>query len=113
MRTTRSTPAPTVPANVPPTDAPKPSRWTFLSNHGHVLLCIRRDPTARIRDIAERVGITERAAQGILSDLVEAGYVERHRVGRRNNYLIAAERELRHPMESDHRVGELLDLLVD
>ena len=105
-------PAPAVPPAAPPADPPKHSRWTFLSNHAHVLLCIRRDPTARIRDVAERVGISERAAQGIISDLVAAGYVERERVGRRNHYRIAADRSLRHPLESDHRVGELLDLLV-
>lgn len=107
---TRTSPMPQ--RTVPPAEPPKQSRWTFLSNHAHVLLCIRIDPTARIRDIAERVGITERAAQGIVSDLVEAGYIQRERVGRRNHYRIAAERALRHPLESDHLVGELLDLLV-
>ncbi len=82
--------------------------WTFLSNHGHVLLAVADDPDARIRDIAERVGITERAAQLIIGDLVEAGYVTRTRVGRRNSYRIAEHRPFRHPAESDRLVDDLL-----
>ncbi len=85
----------------------KPS-WTFLSNHGHVLICIAADNEIRGRDIAERVGITERAAQSIVADLVEAGYVTRDRVGRRNQYEIHRELPLRHPVEDEHSVGELL-----
>lgn len=85
----------------------KPS-WTFLSNHGHVLICIAEDNEIRGRDIAERVGITERAAQSIVADLVEAGYVSRDRVGRRNQYEIHPELPLRHPVEDEHSVGELL-----
>lgn len=88
----------------------KPS-WTFLSNHGHVLVCIAEDPEIRGRDIAERVGITERAAQGIVADLVEAGYVSRDRVGRRNQYEINTDLPLRHPVEHEHSVGELLAAL--
>lgn len=82
--------------------------WTFLSNHGHVLLAVADDPDARIRDIAERVGITERAAQLIIGDLVESGYLTRTRVGRRNSYRIAEHRPFRHPAES----GRLVDDLV-
>lgn len=85
----------------------KPS-WTFLSNHGHVLICIAEDNEIRGRDIADRVGITERAAQSIVADLVEAGYVSRDRVGRRNQYEIHPELPLRHPVEAEHSVGELL-----
>ncbi len=88
-------------------DATKPS-WTFLSNHGHVLICISEDSGIRGRDIAERVGITERAAQSIVADLVEAGYVTRNRVGRRNHYEIHPEAPLRHPVEAEHSIGELL-----
>ena len=84
--------------------------WTFLSNHGHVLLSVADDPDARIRDIAERVGITERAAQLIIGDLVEAGYVTRTRVGRRNSYRIAAERPFRHPAESGRNVDDLVSI---
>ncbi|PFG73533.1 helix-turn-helix transcriptional regulator [Tepidiforma thermophila] len=85
--------------------------WTFLTNHGHVLLCIARDPGIRLRDIAERVGITERAAQRIVADLIEAGYITRRRVGRRNSYQVHPEMPLRHPVEQAHSVGELFRLI--
>jgi Mn-dependent DtxR family transcriptional regulator len=85
--------------------------WTFLTNHAHVLLCIRRDGDIRLRDMAQQVGITERAAQKIVSDLARAGYVSVHRVGRRNRYTIEGGRPFRHPLEQGHLVGELLDLL--
>ena len=87
--------------------------WTFLTNHAHVLLCIRRDPEVRLRDVAAMVGITERAAQKIVSDLAEGGYVRIERVGRRNHYSIQARRPLRHQLERSHMIGELLDLLED
>lgn len=87
------------------------SRWTFLTNHGHVLIAIARDPGARLRDVAERVGITERAVQGIVSDLVDTGYVERIRVGRRNQYSVRDNLPFRHPLEQDHMVGELVRML--
>jgi DNA-binding IclR family transcriptional regulator len=85
--------------------------WRFVTNHTQVLLCIARDPEARLRDVAETVGITERAAQRIVADLVEAGYVTRVRVGRRNRYQIDREVRMRHPAQVEHEVGELLDLL--
>jgi len=88
----------------------KPS-WTFLTNHGHVLVCVAGDPNMRGRDIADRVGITERAAQAIISDLVEAGYLERTRVGRRSHYRIRRDQHLRHPFEQSHGVGEPLNLV--
>ena len=84
------------------------SRWTFLTNHAHVLICIARDPDVRLRDVAGLVGITERAAQGIVGDLVEAGYVNRTRVGRRNRYAVNDTLPLRHPLERDQVVGGLL-----
>lgn len=85
--------------------------WTFLSNHSHVLLCIAEDAFARGRDIAERVGITERAAQSIIADLVEGGYLTRQRVGRRNHYEIHEEQPLRHPVEQPNTVAELVRLV--
>jgi DNA-binding transcriptional ArsR family regulator len=85
--------------------------WTFLTNHAHVLLTLADDPHLRIRDVAAKVGITERAAQRILHDLVEAGYVERERHGRRNTYSLALDRPLRHPVEAPHTVGELVEAL--
>lgn len=88
-------------------------RWTFLTNHGHVLLCIAADPGIRGREIADRVGITERAAQSIVADLVKAGYVTRTRIGRRNHYQVNPDLPLRHPVEASHRIGELLGLIAD
>ena len=85
--------------------------WRFLSNHTQVLLCLHRDPNAWTRDIAESVGITERAAQRIVADLVESGYVESERVGRRNQYRIKADIAMRHPAQDGHQIGELLELL--
>ena len=85
--------------------------WTFVTNHTQVLLCIARDPDIRLRDIATRIGITERAAQRILADLVETGYVERQREGRRNRYTVNPDLRMRHPAQAGHDVGEMLDLL--
>lgn len=86
-------------------------RWTFLTNHAHVLLSIASDPELRLRDIAEVVGITERAAQRIVGSLVADGYLVRHRVGRRSHYEVKADLPLRHPVEGHHTVAELVDLL--
>jgi predicted ArsR family transcriptional regulator len=93
----------------PDSDERKP--WRFLSNHTQVLLCLRRDPDARYRDIAQMVGITERAAQRIVADLIDSGYVESERVGRRNRYRVNADVAMRHPAQDGHLIGELLDLL--
>mgnify|MGYP006284346985 CR=1 FL=1 len=82
--------------------------WTFLTNHGHVLICLHRNPQVRIRDIAAEVGITERAVQAILVDLEEGGYVSKDRVGRRNEYRIHADLAFRHPSEAMRSIGELL-----
>jgi uncharacterized membrane protein len=82
--------------------------WTFLTNHAHVLVYLAEEPDARGRDIADQVGITERAAQGIVADLVAEGYVIRTRRGRRNHYAINPDAPLRHPLEDSHTVGELL-----
>jgi len=85
--------------------------WTFLTNHAHVLVCVAENPDMLGREIAREVGISERAVQGIISDLVEAGYLNRERAGRRNHYTINTEGALRHPLEDDHTVGELLTML--
>jgi len=87
------------------------SGWHFVSNHGQVLLCIASNPEIRLREIAPRVGITERAAQRIVADLVTAGYVTRQRHGRRNHYAINREKEMRHPAQFGYEIGPLLDLL--
>ena len=83
-------------------------QWTFLTNHAHVLLCVADNPSIRLRDIAELVGITERAAQRIVGELEEAGYIDRFREGRRNNYQLNPSMPLRHPLDSNHRISELL-----
>ncbi len=85
--------------------------WRFLSNHTQVLLCISRDPEVRLREIASKVGITERAAHRIVTDLVESGYLERVRVGRRNRYRVNASIAMRHPAQDGQDVGALLGLL--
>lgn len=85
--------------------------WTFLTNHAHVLLVIARDPDVRLRDVALAVGITERAVQVIVTELEQAGYLTRSRVGRRNHYQLHPHLPLRHPLERDHTIGELLHLL--
>ena len=86
-------------------------RWRFVTNHTQVLLCIARDPDVRTRDMAQMVGITERAAQRIVADLVDAGFVTVERVGRRNRYAINRETAMRHEAQAGHPIGELLDVL--
>lgn len=87
------------------------SSWTFLSHHAHVLLCISRDPDARLREIASAVGITERAVQAIVNDLVHEGYVERTRVGRRNHHSVNTTAPLRHRAPARLDAGALLRLM--
>ena len=82
--------------------------WTFLSNHGHVLVCLAHDPDVRLRDVADEVGITERRVAAIIAELEEAGIVSRERVGRRNTYTVNRRAKLRHPVESHRTVGDLL-----
>jgi predicted transcriptional regulator len=93
--------------------SPVSRNWRFLTSHAQVLLCLERDPEVRLRDVAASVGITERAAQRIVSDLVEADYVKRERVGRRNRYAINGSVHMRHPSQFDHEIQELLDLLKE
>ena len=88
------------------------AEWTFLSNHGHVLVCLARDPDVRMRDVAEAVGITERAVQQIVRDLVEHGYVQRDKVGRRNRYVVLRDAHFRHDLESELTLGDFLDLVT-
>jgi DNA-binding MarR family transcriptional regulator len=90
---------------------PDERNWRFLTNHTQVLLCIARAPDARLRDVADHVGITERAAQRILGDLVDAGFVERERIGRRNSYRINEHRHMRHPAQEDIEIRALLELI--
>jgi DNA-binding MarR family transcriptional regulator len=84
--------------------------WTFLTNHSHVLLCLARQPDTRLRDVADDVGITERAVQRIVADLEAGGYLTRRKAGRRNVYAIDESRPLRHPVEAHQTIARLLAL---
>jgi hypothetical protein len=86
--------------------------WSFLASHARVLMCIASDPGARLRDIAASLGITERSAHGIVTELVEAGYLIRQKDGRRNRYQIQAHLPLPEPASRDRTVGEVLALLA-
>lgn len=86
-------------------------QWTFLTNHGHVLLCIASDREIRMKDVAAKVGITERATQRIIADLLSEGYLTRVKVGRRNHYQTNMSLYFRHPIENRHQVSALLALL--
>ena len=89
-----------------------PPRWSLLTNHGHVLACIAAEPDARLRDIAETVGITERTAAQIVTDLEQAGYLTKTRVGRRNRYELDGERRVRTAGRSSMTVAQLLSVLL-
>ena len=86
--------------------------WTFLTNHAQVLLCLADTPDIRLRDVAERVGITERATQRILADLTEAGYVKTERMGRRNRYTIDRQHAMRHSAQRGLEIDALLAALT-
>jgi len=88
-----------------------PTSWTFLTNHTQVLLCIAQDVDTTLRDVSIKVGITERAAQRIVADLVDAEIIDRRRVGRRNHYLVNRGAAMRHAAQANHQIGPLLDLL--
>lgn len=87
-------------------------QWTFLNNHAHVLICLARYPDAVLREVAQRVGVTERATQKIIKDLVDCLVLQRHREGRCNRYIINFAQSLRHPLENQHTVGDLLAMFL-
>ncbi len=87
-------------------------QWTFLTNYANVLLAVAREPDRRMRDIGDEVGITKRAAHRIVNELVDAGYLSKHRVGRQNSYEVHSDAPLRHPLHRDRAVGALLELLL-
>ncbi len=86
--------------------------WTFLTNHSHVIFLLAQDPSMVLREVASRIGITERAVQRIIAELEQGGFIERKKVGRNNHYLIRTKNSLRHPIESHRTIGELLNLLL-
>jgi DNA-binding MarR family transcriptional regulator len=88
------------------------SQWTFFTNHAHVMVCLARKGDRPLREIALDIGITERAVQRIVADLEEEGYLRRERNGRRNSYSLILDKELRHSLESDHTIGDVLRVLA-
>ncbi|WP_240431196.1 helix-turn-helix transcriptional regulator [Mycobacterium kyogaense] len=101
-------------AAAPPASEPAQATrtWTFLTNHGHVLLCLAQGRSLTARELSVLIGITERSVQTILADLIVDGYVDKSKVGRRNSYTVNREGRMRHPVESAHTVGELIDALT-
>lgn len=93
-------------------DAVSRPPWTFLSNHAHTLLYLAQHPDARLRDIADAVGITERFTHSVVADLIEAGYLTSTKQGRRNNYHVNDELAFRHPLEQGARISSLLAIFA-
>jgi len=105
---------PAMPHNpAPPNENPAERRpqWTIFSNHAHVLVCIARNPEETVREIARKVGITERAVQRILGDLEEGGVITRERNGRKNSYTLSLDRPLRHPLEANTTIAEVIRVI--
>ncbi len=88
-----------------------PPTWTLLTNHSHVLVCLAREGDLTVRELALRIGITERSVQRIISDLTNAEALEVTREGRRNRYTVNESFRFRHELESQQTIGGLLDLL--
>ena len=86
-------------------------QWTFLTNHFHIIVSLSRTPNFRIRDLSDEVGITQRAVQRILAELVEDNVLKVRKEGRRNHYTINRKKRLRHPLENKHSIGDLLEIL--
>ncbi|MBU6222781.1 MAG: winged helix-turn-helix domain-containing protein [Planctomycetes bacterium] len=92
--------------------APRPEpRWTFLTNHAHVLIVLSKNPLTVLREVALRVGITERAVQRIIADLERDGFIEREKVGRQNSYRLRLKQPLRHPIEAHRSISDLIDVI--
>ena len=88
------------------------NRWTFLSNHAHVLIVLYSNPDLVLREVALKVGITERGVQRIVQDLEDEGFIRREKVGRKNHYQVLVDQPLRHPLEAHRKIGDLLELVV-
>ena len=89
------------------------SNWTFLTNHAHVLLCLAKSSSMRIRDIDLEVGITERSVQRIIAELIDYDYIDRIKEGRRNAYIIHKEKHLKHPIESHRQIADIIELIYN
>ena len=108
---TRQTRLPRRTAKLPQLPPEQGSRWTFLTNHSHVLILLTQDPYMVLRTVAARISITERAVQRIIADLEEGGVIEREKVGRQNHYRILPNKPLRHSIEKHRTIGDLLSLI--
>lgn len=97
--------------NPPQAQPEQGARWTFLTNHSHVLILLNQDPSLVLRTVAARIGITERAVQRIIAELEEGGFIEREKVGRQNHYRILLNKPLRHSIENHRTIGDLLSLI--
>ena len=91
---------------------PRATNWTFLSNHAHVLILLAKEPEILLRDVADLVGITERAVQKIVADLEKSGFFKKEKIGRCNRYNINMKIPLRHPLEAHKQIGELLSIFI-
>ena len=91
---------------------PRATNWTFLSNHAHVLILLAKEPEILLRDVADLVGITERAVQKIVADLEKSGFFKKEKIGRCNRYNINMKIPLRHPLEAHKQIGELLSVFI-
>ena len=100
------------PSDSPSLGAPQPRSWGFLTNHGRVLLCLGIDPSSRLRELTDKIGITERAVHAIITDLEQNGFLHRVKVGRRVNYLLNEDAPMRHPIESNATVREFLSAFM-
>lgn len=87
------------------------TKWSFLTNHAHVLILLNQEPDMILREVAARIGITERAVQKIVHDLKEDGFIKLEKIGRQNHYIVSKELPFRHPIESHLKIGKLLNLL--
>ena len=103
--------APAAPASVGKATTETGNRWTFLTNHAHVLIVLHRNPTIVLREVALEVGITERAVQRIIQDLEEDGFLKREKIGRQNHYEVLTDQPLRHSIEKHRSIGDLLGLI--
>jgi predicted DNA-binding transcriptional regulator len=91
--------------------APEKNRWTFFTNHAHVLILLSQEPSLVLREVALKIGITERAVQRIIADLEQDGFIEREKVGRKNQYQILLKRPLRHPVEAHRSIGDVIAMI--
>ncbi len=94
------------------TAAETANRWTFLTNHAHVLIVLHSNPDMVLREVAVKVGITERGVQRIVQDLEEGGFIRREKIGRKNHYQVLTDKPLRHPIEAHRDIGDLLNLIT-